>query len=338
MSGLSKVPTRGGEQEVRPQGRGATDLELVNQILDLPLPSQLRTYRDMATLSLAEAFLNTQRNAAIKWIERSQNVELKARFRELATSSFLATQAVSHISPSNRAQPNSVVMTHSAQGFVVTGKAQWVTGFKRADYFTVGVELGEGLQSVVLIPKARQGVSIGEHSSLDVLKESETGWVSLQNVLVHADEILLEPECHIVTHENGSLARPYPALHTSALALGHAIACLNAVEAHRESILIQDWSERLAVKIEETWDTVERLASKAFGEVRTEPYEEVRASANAISFQSAALLGMAARGHGLLMTSPSGKLVAESRFFLVWGNSQRAEELTLRKILTNSTI
>jgi hypothetical protein len=292
----------------------------------------------MATLSLADALLTTQRNAAIKWIERAQNFELKMRFRELANSSFLATQAVSHISPSNRDQPSSVIMTRSAEGFVVNGKAQWVTGFKRADYFTVGVEFVNGLQSVVLIPKVRQGVSTGEHSSLDVLKESETGWVSLQNVPVHADEILLEPEYHIVTHEEGSLARPYPALHTSALALGHAIACLNAVEAHRGSTLIQENSEKLTVKVGEIWEAIERLACKASGEVRTEPHEEVRASANAISFQSAALLGMAARGHGLLTTSPSGQLIAESRFFLVWGNSQRAEELSLRKILTNSTI
>jgi hypothetical protein len=186
---------------------------------------------------------------------------------------------------------------------------------------------------VVLIPKARQGVFTGEHSSLEVLKESETGWVSFQDVRVQADDILLRPERHIVTHQNGRLVRPYPALHTSALVLGHAIACLNAARAHGTCSSMTGISADLEDEVEEISQSIDALASRSSGEVSSEPYEEVRASANAVSYQAAALLGMAARGHGLLASSPSGKLVAESRFFLVWGNSQRTEELTLRKIL-----
>jgi hypothetical protein len=312
---------------------GAASLEVANDVLNLPLPLQLRAYREIARHSLADAFLITQRNAAIKWIEKSQHGEVKARFLDLASSSFLATQAVSHISPSNRAQPSTVVMTQSSNGYVVNGKAAWVTGFKRAEYYTVGVELGEGMQSVVLIPKSRHGVSTGAHASLEVLKESETGWVMFQDVLIQPDEILLRPERQIITHQNGRLVRPYPALHTSSLVLGHAMACIHTAKTHSTSSSILESSAKLENKVEEIYRSVDSLAYLSSEDISSKPYEEVRASANAVSFQSAALLGMAARGHGLLSGSPAAKLVAESRFFLVWGNSQRTDELTLRKIL-----
>jgi hypothetical protein len=335
MVGLSNSQGEPRGQENWDRSLGASSLNVINHILDLPLASQLRAYREMATHSLADAFLITQRNAAMKWIERSENVELKARFKELASSAFVATQAVSHISPSNRGQPSSVVMTPCADGFVVNGKASWVTGVKRSDYYTVGVELQDGLQSVALIPKSRHGVSTGEHPALDVLKESETGWVRLQDVFVCPEEILLQPDRNIVTHQNGRLMKPYPAPHTSSLALGHAIACLNAVKTQTSCSNMLRCLAKLERKVDEISQTIETLAPLSSGEVSSEPYEEVRASANAVSFQAGALLGMAARGHGLLTGAPSGKLVAESRFFLVWANSQRTEELTLQKIMAD---
>ncbi len=321
------------QRDARLDGVDVSSVEAANYILALPLGAQLRAYRELATHSVAEGLLISQRNAALKWIERSQDVELKMRFRRLASESFLTTQAASHISPSNRGKPSPVVMTESTDGYVVNGKAPWVTGVLRAQYYAVGVELDGGLQSVVILPKTRRGVSIGEHTSLEILKDSETGWISMQNVAIHPKEVLVPPERYVVTHNNGRLEKPYPALHTSSLALGHAIACLNLVKVYADCTTMLELGKELERRVEDISLSIDDLAALSSTQISLEPYEDVRASANLVSFRAATLLAMAARGHGLLSDSPAAKLLGESRFFLAWANSERTEQLTLRGML-----
>jgi alkylation response protein AidB-like acyl-CoA dehydrogenase len=311
-------------------------------------PNAIAYYVAIASGCLTTAFIMTQRNAAIRRIQSSSNVEAQqTSLPFIQSGERFATVGISHLTTSRRHLPiPPVVALPHGDGWELHGCVPWVTGGAHADFFVLGAVEPHAKEAdtpsdappsrdgtvlpipreyLFLVPRERAGIRAGSGMELLALTSSCTDAVELSGVRVGIEDRLHGPSENVMA---ASQAGGAGGLQTSALALGLAASAIDYlnVQSHLRSNLavyvenlIDQWSEQYAALI--------RVAEGAT--VGSIDLHGLRKRANDLALQSTQAALAAAKGAGFLQGHPVSRWCREAMFFLVWSCPQPVAEAHL---------
>ncbi len=299
----------------------------------------LRYYTWLASGCLTTAFIMTQRSAALRRIETSQNELTKSQLSaSIHSGSSFATVGISHLTTSRRhlSQP-PLRATRTSEGWVLDGYSPWVTGGRFADWLVVGaVEVDcvpegtattKSLELLFSIATNQTGVIVEPGSELMALNASSTGPVRFERVAVNLSDVLHGPTANVMeassrsseSNSSNGAGSGAGGLHTSALAIGHAA---QAIEYLMKESQWRGDLHAVAEGLQSQWriafaelDRVNR------GESQQDP-SALRKKANDLALKSTQAALAAAKGAGFANDHDVGRWCREAMFFLVWSCPQ----------------
>jgi alkylation response protein AidB-like acyl-CoA dehydrogenase len=285
-----------------------------------PAPELLDGCLELARGQLLVTFILSQFQAACQRLADRAPPELRRRWLpRLATGECFTTVGLSHLTTSRQHAIQPPVIAEAADGgYQLTGEIPWVTGARRADVLVVGGTLADGRQILVALPGDRSGVACAPPLKLLALEGSETGPVRLDHADVHADEIIAGPVPQIL-HAGG--VGGAGSLTTSALALGHAQACVDRLAEEAES----------RPNLSATVSSLARRADELRGDLlaaannraaAAQSAESLRTRATELALHASQALLTASKGAGFIAGHPAERLAREALFFLVWSCPQ----------------
>ncbi|MEI8211269.1 MAG: acyl-CoA dehydrogenase family protein [Planctomycetota bacterium] len=305
-------------------------------------------YIAMAYGCLTTAFIMTQRSAAIRRIETSNNERAKESVLPcIESGEAFATVGISHLTTSRRHLPTPPVQAHrDGDGWRLQGRVPWVTGGCVADYLVVGAvewpsssglvvpsEVRSGSESssreeyLFLISCPKIGLHAGAGMELIALTSSCTDGIDFDGVRVTREDILHGPSDNVMaaSHAGGA-----GGLHTSALAMGLAAS---AIDYLYEEAMVRPSLRLYADKLIGNWlkllDELDALEDGVTGSASLFDSNSMRKMANDLALHSTQSAMAVAKGAGFMREHPVGRWCSEALFFLVWSCPQGVAEAHL---------
>jgi len=273
---------------------------------------------ELARGQLLVTFILSQFQAACQRLAVAASRELKQRWLpRLATGECFATVGISHLTTSRQhtVQP-AVIAEPTANGYRLTGEIPWVTGANRADVIVVGGTLADGRQVLTAAPRDRDGLTCSPPWPLLALGGSETGPIRLDGMEVTNDELIAGPALRVLqTLPSGGAG----SLTTSALAVGHALACCDHLS--REAAARPELQPMTTAFQRDLDDLRRDLLNTARGSTGHTP-ETLRTRATDLALRMSQALLTASKGAGFVRGHPVERLAREALFFLVWSCPQ----------------
>ncbi len=279
---------------------------------------QTRGYLRLAAADLTTTFVITQYMGAIRRIAGSDNRSVAERWLpRLLRGDAFATVGISHLTTSRRhlSQP-ALVASETATGFVLSGKAPWVTGAPHADLYVIGGSLSDGREILAAVDRSLAGIVPGRGVELVALSASCTDRVEFDGVAIDASMVLAGPSENVMKSGVGAGTG---GLQTSTLAVGlsrSAVRYLAQESAGREDL--RQATNELSGEVDrmESW-----LLRAADGDTGCDA-ASIRGAANRLVLRSTQAALTAAKGAGYIDSHPVGRWCREALFFLVWSCPQ----------------
>lgn len=306
----------------------------------------LEFYVWLASGCLTTAFVMTQRSAALRRIETSENEFARTRLlSSIQSGNSFATVGISHLTTSRRhlSQP-PLRATRVTKGWILNGYSPWVTGGNFSDWLVVGaVEdgcVGGGPSStkprelLFSIASDRAGVIVEPSCELMALNASSTGPVRFEQVAADHGDLLHGPIANVMEASSrkatsstteGTGSGP-GGLQTSALAIGHAAQAIEYLL--KESQLRVDIC-RVAEGLQNQWKVVFDELSQMNKGVGLQDPAALRKKANDLALNSTQAALAAAKGVGFANSHDVGRWCREALFFLVWSCPQNVVQAHL---------
>ena len=189
----------------------------------------LAGYERLAGACLTTAFLLSQREAAVRrLIEHAPESMRRAWLPPLSRGERFVTVGLSQLTTSRQHTAPAVVATPIGAGYRVDGVIPWITGAERADALVTGAVLADGRQLLMLLPRAKAGVTVGAPLDLSALRGSLTAAVECRGVEVGPEAVMAGPVERVLGTGRGA-----GGLETSCLALGLAGAAVDFLRGER---------------------------------------------------------------------------------------------------------
>jgi alkylation response protein AidB-like acyl-CoA dehydrogenase len=284
---------------------------------------------ELARADLVSTFVLSQFQSACTRFVASTNRYLNSLWLpRLASGEAFSTVGISHLTTSRQHTTAPTVLAEPhGKSFRVTGEIPWVTSGKEADVLVAGATLSDGRQILFALPTDRPGVQIADAWPLLALTGSVTGPVRLKDVEIHESDFLAGPIEKVLQQ---GLPGGAGSLTTSALALGHALHCVDRI---REEAKNRPPLEEIASAFEQDLATLKAdLLATSRGEANpdcTADSLRTRATSQALAASQAYLT--ACKGAGFVAGHPAERLCREAMFFLVWSCPQAVSSRLLKE-------
>jgi alkylation response protein AidB-like acyl-CoA dehydrogenase len=287
----------------------------------------LAFYCATAHASLTDAFILTQRNAALRRIETSSNPAAALYLSQHASASRWISVGISHLTTSRQHLATPSVLAHpNASGWTLQGTVPWVTAGADSQALVIGAcdPTNPELQSLFYLPTNDPRIHRGPGMDLLALKDSCTDEVFLDRVCVGPEQLLHGPVRHVMAVSQSGGAG---GLQTSALALGLAARAIDHIlvqSNHRSSL------GRFAENFKQRWDTLSgRLHQATQTGQRTVDTAELRKDSNDLVLRATQAALAIEKGAGFIAGSDVARWAQEALFFLVWSCPQPIAEAHL---------
>ena len=299
----------------------------------------LEFYVWLASGCLTTAFVMTQRSAALRRIETSENEFARSMLLASIQSGItFATVGISHLTTSRRhlKQP-PLRATQVTGGWILNGFSPWVTGGHFSDWLVVGAveddaksgdsESTQPNELLFSIARNRAGVIVEPSSDLMALNASSTGPVRFEQVAADYRDLLHGPIANVMEASSlkatsgtttGTGSGP-GGLQTSALAIGHAAQAIDYLL--KESQLRED-IRIVAEGLQKRWMVVFDELTQLNNGVGPRDPAALRKKANDLALNSTHAALAAAKGAGFANSHDVGRWCREALFFLVWSCPQ----------------
>lgn len=282
----------------------------------------LRGNERLAGACLTTTFILSQRDAAVRRI--LANDELAAELLpRLAGGQSFATVGLSQLTTSRQFAPPSLTAKTSADRIVLDGLIPWVTGADRAHHLVAGAVMPDGQQILIVVPMATAGVHMNPPLPLAALAGSRTAEVECHNVVLDRRWLLAGPAPQVLSSGKGGAG----GLETSCLAIGHAGAAIDDIEAEaRNRPDLLPLAERLQTTRRNLREDLHTIAQQG---ATPDAAIALRARANALAIRATQAALTAAKGSGFVRPHPAQRRARQALFFLVWSCPRAAAEATL---------
>lgn len=274
-----------------------------------------RAYLQLGAACLTTTFIITQRTAATRRLESSQNEALKAELLPLfSRGENSTTVGISHLTTSRQHTRPALLAQEVEGGFQVNGYCPWVTGGKQADHVLMGATLADERQILFMVDSTK--VQAKPPHELLALTGSCTGAVELENVFVPQSRLVGGPVEQVI--QSGKSTMPGGS-QTSALAIALASAACGFLSGEAEK------RPELQATSREFSSQVSSLQNKLLEMARGTAVcsaQELRSDANSLVLRATQAAMVAAKGAGYVSGHRVGRWCQEALFFLVWSCPQ----------------
>lgn len=305
--------TAGADQQL---GFPASSLQALSELeyrTEIHRTHPLEYFVAMACGDLTTAFIMTQRHAAIRRLESSQNPRCASEWLpEILSGRAFATVGISQLTTSRRHWTVPPVTLHW-EGAVGTldGEIPWVTGAPFAKHIVTGAvdAVDTNAQYLVMLELPSSGVQPGPGMQLVALTKSCTDGVRLSRAVIDRSMVLHGPHEDVMTASNSGGAG---GLQTSALAIGLAASAIDYIadESTRRPSLADH-----VLHLREQWRDLYRALLDPSASLEA---NRLRKGANDLALDATHAALSTAKGAGFVEGHPVGRWCQESLFFLVW--------------------
>lgn len=280
-------------------------------------------YLQLGTACLCTTFVITQRTAATRRIEASQNETLKEQLLpKLSCGEISSTVGISHLTTSRQHMARPVLRAEPATGgYLINGFSPWVTGNLHADKIVMGATMEDGRQLLFVVDQEK--VRPNPPHQLMALSGSCTGSVTVEDLLVPESDLIGGPVEQVMKSAQGGMTG---GLQTSTLAIALANAAVKFITAESET------RSDLRPTADEFEDQLVGLRSKLFELANGNAVcsmQDLRTEANSLVLRSTQAALVAAKGAGFVQGHRVGRWCREAMFFLVWSCPQPVLEANL---------
>jgi butyryl-CoA dehydrogenase len=273
----------------------------------------LARYRNLAAMCLTTCFILSQRDAACRRIQGSDNADLRTRLLPtLAAGEQFATVGLSQLTTARQHTRPTFTGHLDAGALVLDGVVPWVTGAAAAQHIVVGAVIEDGRQVLAVLPTTMPGVQVGPPLDLLALRGSLTAEVRCDRVRLGREWLLAGPAERVLETGRGGAG----GLETSCLALGLTGAALAYLQHQAEArpALLPVY-QQLQHRLERCWQELERIAS---GSGTPAAPTALRGKANMLVLHTSQAALTAAKGTGFVRPHPAQRWARQALFFLVW--------------------
>jgi alkylation response protein AidB-like acyl-CoA dehydrogenase len=295
--------------------------------LGLSKPELVGANTRVAKGSLTAAFILSQYDAAVRRLLICSERPVATYWLEaLSTGDAFATVGLSQLTTSRRLGAAALQAHEVGPGhYLLQGAMPWVTGAERADVLVAGAVTTDGQQLLFALPTDRPGVTIRPAYDLAALGSSRTSEVGCDLVELRDTDLLAGPLPDVMA---GSSATGTGGLETSALAMGQALAALEAMESEPEATLAEPAA---ALRLE--WNTLwHDLMNTACERKEAYPAPLIRGRANDLVLRMTQAYLTARKGSGFLKNDPAQRWARQALFFLVWSCPRPVAQAAIRDL------
>jgi alkylation response protein AidB-like acyl-CoA dehydrogenase len=294
--------------------------------LGLEKPELVAANARVAKGSLTAAFILSQHDAAVRRLLLAADRPTATYWLDaISTGDAFATVGLSQLTTSRRAMLTA--RPFGGGGFELNGAMPWVTAAERADIFVGGARTEDGQQILFALPADRPGVSVRPAYALAALNASRTSEVGCDAVELAESDLLAGPASDVM---QAGPSVGTGGLETSALALGQALAALEALEAEAPS------EASLGEPVEalrKEWNAVRASLDAAARDLPDAPAPvAIRAQANALVLRTTQAYLTARKGSGFLLADPAQRWARQALFFLVWSCPRPVAQAAIRDL------
>lgn len=270
-------------------------------------------YVQLAQFCLTTTFIITQRTAATRRVESSQNEALKEKWLPRFANAYAnCTVGISHLTTSRQHVDPVAKGASTDAGFVLNGFTPWVTGSPFVDVIVAGFELDDQRQVLALIETEQDGVSIEEPVELVALSGSCTGKVKFKNVEISTENVIAGPIENVMSGGSGGGSG---GLQTSALAIGLAGSAIEYIEHQSQN---RSGLQGTIKPLREQWDQSYQRILEFCDNPQSGGADQIRQNANSLVLRATQTAMGVAKGAGYVAGHPVGRWCREALFFLVW--------------------
>lgn len=294
--------------------------------LERDKPALVAANARVAKGSLTAAFILSQHDAAVRRLLLAADRPTATYWLDaISTGDAFATVGLSQLTTSRRAMLTARRIGPGA--FELNGAMPWVTAAERADVFVSGALTDDGQQILFALPSDRPGVDVRPAYDLAALGASRTSEVGCDAVEVAESDLLAGPVADVM---QAGPSVGTGGLETSALALGQALAALEALESEAPA------EATLAEPVEalrRAWDSLrDDLDANARGVAEAPNPAAIRTQANALVIRLTQAYLTARKGSGFLKTDPAQRWARQALFFLVWSCPRPVAQAAIRDL------
>jgi alkylation response protein AidB-like acyl-CoA dehydrogenase len=286
-------------------------------------PLQLHlNYEHIASASLATALVLSQRDAAVGFIESTDNTALRDRLLpNLIENHVWTTIGISHLTTSHQSG-TLLARVESDGGLMVDGVIPWSTGGGAADFIVAGALTDDAKQVVFVLPTDRPGVLVEPAMKMAMLAAAPTHAITCRHVRIEADEIVAGPAEKALAKRNKALP-----IGQSFAAFGLARGALGLIE-RLESPSAQTALFSLRQQLQELSHSVHNFnAQPETHDLQSGPL--LRSECNALAIRATHAAVTLHKGTGLRTDHPAQRLAREALFLLVWSTPLSVMDRTL---------
>lgn len=292
---------------------------------DLDAPTLHEHYEALASASLATALVLSQRDAAIGYIEASENEKLRdAYLPKFASNEFWSTIGISHLTTSHHS--GTLTAERDGDRFLVNGTIPWATGATESDVIVAAARTLDGQQLVFVLPTDRAGVEVLAPIRLSTLAAAPTAAVRCAAVPIEPEMVIAGPQEQAL----GARKRSLPLGQTFA-ALGLTRAALQLIQQINMPSAASSY-DALHTQLNELTTTVRdantRLAERQ--DLQSGPL--IRSECNNLAIRATHSAITLHKGSGLRIDHPAQRLAREAMFLLVWSTPASVMDRNLELI------
>ena len=297
-------------------------------------PGQTReVHEQLAGASGALWFVLTQHRSPAEAARTTENEALGDRWATgLKSGAFLGAVAFAHL---RRPGAPTVTATREGDGWLVSGRLDWITSWGLADVLLLMAETPGGDVVQALLPASeRAGLTISGELSLAAMQGTSTVGAVLDGLHVRDVEVArVLPKIEWLAADRLRTANAPPAV------FGLTRAALNALIAAAEQ---RQWST--ASDLATRWrEQFERVRARAYTLVDDIPTDEcvdervaLRAEITKLAQDVTSALITVQAGRALLLSSPEQRWAREAMFALVQAQTQVTREELVASYLRES--
>jgi len=288
---------------------------------------------ELARVSGALTFLQTQHQSAASMLAKSDNQSLQQFLPDMATSKILMGVGFSHL---RRQGTPMVTATPTTTGYLITGEVPWITGYNFFDRFILGATLADGRELYGILPLQNKWQSLGKiaiSQPMSLMAISATNTVSAKIADWH-----LQAESVVTIKPPGSIHQSSRAniLHHGWYALGCAYAGLD--------ILLSLAAKKQLDFVGESWQSLHQEATLSKERAialasQDSPYQqrlELRAKLINLAQRCSMAAVIASSGAANYLNSSAARVYREALLFSVSGQTTDVMEASLKKLIINN--
>jgi alkylation response protein AidB-like acyl-CoA dehydrogenase len=280
---------------------------------DLPALDLHLRYEAVARSSLTLALILSQRDSAVAIVDAARQCPLRAELLPaLARHERFTTVGIAQLTTSHQRGGPALRATRTDGGYRIDGLIPWSTGAAAATWIVAGAVIEDGRQLLFLLPMSDPGVTAGPPLPLVALRESWTGRVKCDHVIIDDRLVLKGPGPKVMAGRKKSLP-----LGQAFLALGLCRGALDLIGEHPAPAAARA-AERFRGQLDRLRAEVVGLSADGREADATAAGPRARGECNDLAVRMTYAAVALYKGGALVVPHPAQRLAREAMFLLVW--------------------